>query len=252
MNNIVDSCVHTESILCPRSATCVCLSCGLVIDEGLSANNFSQRAEREDLLNADDVYILNYIRDLGCFFNTLDNVEWEAFDIFKKMQHQLFQKQTCENVKKRFQNTHLAAFAFMESRNRNGCVCSPKEIAEFTEVSVKKLWEIEKTLSFNTNAVLPSNYAPRFCAYLNLSYYHEARIASLSDNMNDANGYSPRTIICAAIKMYCDRNNIKIKIKEICNKCNVTSTSIYACIRNVVSLTDNINALYYYEIKHNE
>jgi transcription initiation factor TFIIIB Brf1 subunit/transcription initiation factor TFIIB len=228
-----NQCPHKETIEDDREGYEVCTQCGLVLQQLFG--NVSRLIEEEK-----NVSVYNFLLDTCANAHIPSFIVDYANSYFNKI---------CAVVKKdkRRKNTDLAiaAYCLYESLSRHQIPRTAQEIEQYTNIETSTLWAIESALNIKYTLDHPLDFVDRFCALLELPFYHAKIIKGIVGNMFGLGNIRPQCVVGVVIFLYCKEQKIRLSIKNISETCGVSSTNIYKIVKNIKKpFADNISLLY--------
>ena len=124
----------------------------------------------------------------------------------------------------------LAAYSIYNTLKNNDAHKSIKFISNYTGVTVKRLWGVEKcfgsaTQPISVNNILESNYH-----FFNLEYKDYLLLAAISHNFTQRS-HSPNTMAATLVYMYCKYRKIKCTLCKAASIFQISPMSIHRCMR---------------------
>lgn len=185
--------------------------------------------------------IETFLRDVCAHAEVTQSTQEEALRYYKKIYKILKVDQIRLNqTEKRI----IMAYSLYETLARLKIPRTANEIAYFTECTTTSLFKIESRLKLSSTFSDPADFVSRFGSYLNLSYQDIRIIRRMTKNMYWMGDAKPNSIVAIAIQLYCEKNNIRISLKEICEKCDISLANMYALLRRIkIQHADKIKSL---------
>ena len=205
-------CDHVNVIEDDIVSDLICTDCGLVLDRTYQTSRECHIAE-------------NYNEDIRISLsNICNNAQINEGVVNDAMR--IYQRIVQELSTSKFRRDDIIAFSLYEAVLRNEIGMSPHEVASHCNVCPKKLHTIEKILYKKSVYDPPTAYVERFAYFLNLEFSATSIIKGILLNMYGMGGVRPQNLAAAVIYLYCSQNNLKKTLREVCEVCNVSATSV--------------------------
>jgi transcription initiation factor TFIIIB Brf1 subunit/transcription initiation factor TFIIB len=249
-----NECLHNTTIDDEQSGDCVCIKCGLVLEQLYMLDyKHKQHIEThphahttqivEGELNTSSI-IAQFLVDIGhnahIPLSIINHATWYSEIV----------KGQLRDKKIKFTNKEIAAFALYETLNERGVSRTVQEIAVYTQVSCTSLWDIECAVTKPNTLINPQNLVERYCTALQLSYGYMSEIRTIVGNMYGMGGIRPQCLVAAAIYLYCHselypNSGPTPSLKQICDVCIVSPTTVNKIIKKLdPKYVANISLLY--------
>jgi transcription initiation factor TFIIIB Brf1 subunit/transcription initiation factor TFIIB len=217
-----NGCHHTRTVDNDSDGECVCMDCGLVLDQ-LYTNPFPNSSLQ---FNNNDLRINIFIADVCTNACIAQSVVDYASVYYKTLK---------TSLKTNFKDEEVAAYAIYEALNRMEVPRTAQEIEHFSGVSMKQLFKIEAALSLpKTLNENPSDYVTRYCSLLNMDYSAQTTIQAITNGLQEILGnLKCNCAVAVVIYLFCKYHDKKISLKEICSTCCISTTSVHRVIRKL-------------------
>jgi transcription initiation factor TFIIIB Brf1 subunit/transcription initiation factor TFIIB len=220
-----NDCSHPRSIDDPTEGTCVCIDCGLVLDQ-LYFENYNFQNERHDFSE-----IFLFIKDVCGNACLPDNIISYTHTYFKKLKSDSYINE------RKFSDKTIASYALYETLSRHKLPYTANEIEYFTGTACKLLWKVEDCLHFTEMLNNPQDFVDRYCSSLDIDFYNSKIIKGIVGNMYGLGDIRPSCVVAAVIYLYCKEIKLQMSMKAVCEACFVSTGNMYKIIRR---LPDNI------------
>lgn len=218
-----DICTHLRTIEDDHTSDVICLCCGLVLDK-LYLYESNTFFTGECIPDVKFLKIKQFILDVCenmCINRYISDL---SFELFKK----IYLLEKCSKIN----HEHLAAYAIYDVLNNENCPRTAQEISYFTNVPLKKIFQIESNILQDNNLSNPENFVERFCSLLNLKYADHKDVRVLMDEISKYVGnIKSACLVATAICIHIKNKQYDIKIKDVCKHCNVSPASIHRSLR---------------------
>ena len=237
-------CNHSDTVLDSSSATEICISCGLVLNEALAYAdvhpNHGWIQQIPDLRDPCGTFMDK--KSKNKIINSKSKPACEEFLIkvgnrlnlpHSTIQNALYRSQDLSSVKPRFNNEHLLAYALYITCKLEKCPRSLIEISNVSTISTKSLRRIEKYFSMEKNNQRTKSLSAKdllysFYPYLDLSFHDLKIILSMLETSSSPVQFSPSTVAAGLVYLYVSKNGIKLcTMKKISDIFQTTPMSIY-------------------------
>ena len=124
--------------------------------------------------------------------------------------------------KLRYHKKNIFAFAFYKTLISNNCSHSIHEICHLFGITSLKIFS---KIGFEHKFELPPNikdFLNRFCSNLELNFQQRKDIFKILQNIKFPANLRPETVCAIIILHYHEKNNLKLKKKEIAKNCEIT------------------------------
>lgn len=213
-------CSHFNAIEDEREGIITCPDCSRVLDILYSSSTI-ERPIKENLKFED--HIISELIERGIF----------PPNIYSKTQY-LYTKLFNRLKLKRFKDIEILVFCLYETLNKESIPRTPLELCNWFQINPNKIWQIEKELQMESAEINPIDFVERFCAELELKYFHCSKIKEKLMTMYGCmDSCRPQGIATSAIYSYCKENNIPITLKKICSTCNVSTSNVLNIIKKM-------------------
>ena len=238
-------CNHSDTILDSSSATEVCTSCGLVLNEALTYTDLHPNYTWMQQMTDPRVPCGSFMdkKSRNKIVNSISKPMGEEFLTkvgnrlnlpYSTIQHALHRSQDLSSVKsRRFHHEHLLAYALYTTCKLEKCPRSLVEISNISAITTKSLRRIEKYFSMEKNNQRTKSLSAKdllytFYPYLDLSFQDLKIILSMLETSSSTVQFSPSTVAAGLVYLYVSKNGIKsCTIKKISDIFQTTPMSIY-------------------------
>ena len=237
-------CNHSDTILDSFSATEVCTSCGLVLNEALTYADLHPNHGWIQEMQGPGVPCGTFMDKIykNKIINSMYKPNCEEFLIKvgnrlnlprSTIQNALKRNRDLSAGKSRFKNEHLLAYALYTTCKLENCPRSLVEISNVSAITTKSLRRIEKYFSLEKNNQRTKSLSAKdllytFYPYLDLSFHDLKTILGMLENSSSSIQFSPSTIAAGLVYLYISKNIIKsCTIKKISDIFQTTPMSIY-------------------------
>lgn len=217
-----DVCNHLQTVENEREGESVCVDCGLVLEPLYIEETFG----KTEIQNYFDTTVL-FITDVCKNACISDGVIPQAFSSYKKLRQELHSK---------FRDKDIAAYAIYETLNRLEIPRTAEEIQHFSGVKLKDIWLIEANVTVKTVLSEASSYVNRCCNLLSIEYHDQLFIRKAVNALQNCSQVgSLKTTCCVAVVIYLatKRCCIVLTLKQICEACGISTTSIHRILRKM-------------------
>ena len=240
----LSNCNHSDTILDSYSATEICTSCGLVVNEALTYSELHPNCDWIQQAQDTGVSCGTFVdkKSKNKIINSVSKSKCEEFLIkigdrlnlpCSTIQNTLKRNQDLLSGKYRFKNEHLLAYALYTTCKLEKCPRSLVEISNVSSIRIKSLRKIEKYFSLQQNNQRTKSLSPKdllytFYLYLDLTFNDLKKIFVMLENSSSSVQFSPSTIAAGLVYLYISENKIKsCTIKKISDVFQTTPMSIY-------------------------
>jgi len=211
------TCLHPESKIIEdlHDGTFVCLVCSRVVDQVYAQDVVSSFSNIS--------VIDNMITNICANSNFDDSIRAEAQAIFE---------QTKSKIRKhRFKECELCAYAIYKALTKMHTPISAREIIQISNVSLSKIWEIEKLCDensmFNSGKEI-RHYLERYSKYCNISFKDTRKMLSVSDKAYSiCINHSPQNVAVSILYLYTKA----FSVQGLAKICNVSPSCVYRIVR---------------------
>lgn len=223
-------CNHENLVTDEREGTVVCINCGLVIEDRIF---LSRNLINEEIENKNEIYELLF--DFA-----------ERFHIVKKNIDEIIDRYQMVNEKielKFYKKEEVLVFCIYENLNKNNISLLLEQILIFfpNVRNEKKVYEIETLLSSDCpKLIVEDSLIHRCLSYLDFSFKQKQEIVKIFEKVKYKVDFSPKTIIGSIIYMFCKCNKLKIQLKNICNVCEISQSSVNRALKRMPYLREII------------
>jgi transcription initiation factor TFIIIB Brf1 subunit/transcription initiation factor TFIIB len=221
-NRARDVCSHHNTVDTAEGDN-VCTDCGKVVGQ-IYAAAFSEQQQQRRFISPDQL-MYEYIRDVGENACIAGCVVKYAEGFYSKVKKELLP---------RFTPKTIATYALYEALNTFEVPRMAQEIEYFTGVKIRDIWRIESTLVTEDRFSDPAQHVLHYCIILNFTYPEQMFIQKTVDVMQEQlplGALRSNCISAVVIYLYCKDVEKKITLRKICEKCEVSATSVHRVIR---------------------
>ena len=245
MSGLYQSCCnHSDTVLDSSSATEVCTSCGLVLNDALTYDDLHPNHSWMKEMTY-PTYLCGTFMDKrfkNKMINSNSNPNSEEFLTkvgnrlnlpYSTLQHALYRSRKISSMKSKFNHEHVLAYALYITCKLENCPRSLVEISNVSNITTKKLRRIEKYFSLEKNNQRTKSLSAKdllytFYPYLDLSFQDLKTILSMLENSSSPVQFSPSTVAAGLVYLYISKNSNKsCTIKKISDVFQTTPMSIY-------------------------
>ena len=237
-------CNHSDTILDSYSATEVCTSCGLVLNDALTYTdlhpNHGSMKEMTHSIYPCETYMDKKSKNKIIKSVSKPNCEEFLTKIvnrlnlpYSTLQHALNRSQDISSGKSKLNHEHVLAYALYITCKLENCPRSLIEISNVSNISIKNLRRIEKYFSLEKNNQRTKSLSAKdllytFYPFLDLSFQDLKVILSMLENSSSSVQFSPSTEAAGLVYLYIRKNSNKsCTIKKISDVFQTTPMSIY-------------------------
>lgn len=142
-------------------------------------------------------------------------------------------KLRAKNVLKQFSAKEVVAYTLYLCLVENKITRSPLEISRYFQMSVKKLWKVEKHVGILPRCDTVSDYIERFVSLLKLPYHYGSKMKELFLQLYGYGGMTPQCLAVALIFLYCKHHcRTRFSLTYICEVCGISAGNIRNNIKN--------------------
>ena len=221
-------CAHSNVVEDLREGSTVCTECALVVNKHFY---LPQTFKHENLYlknSKKDNNAVDFLKDVCENVHIPNNVCRYALGRMKKI---MFQTKSGN-----YKINELASYSLYDALNHFDAPRTPEEVSNFTGVSSKTLWKIEKNM--RNSYVIGSDatlYVDRLCAEMSeLSFHDKQLIKDKIRKLNGVENIRPTCLVAAIAHLHCKNQKYIITLKSICEMCNVSSSNVHKVIRKIV------------------
>lgn len=211
----MSNCAHSRTIEDATEGNTVCVLCGLVLGQVFLPTYSVNWCEKEDI---DSYTFLADVCDRACIVNCIREESYARFMKLMKCPQHVFKER------------EVIAYALYETLIRHKNPHTPTEIAFLCNVNSNALWKIEKVL-LSCDTPQPLDFLNRFCGKLNLNWRDNVEIAKLLKSFPDIGNIRSQCIVCVCIHIHVKNTRKKLKLKDICDVCLVSTANVHKIIR---------------------
>lgn len=228
-----DACSHQETIDDDREGYCVCIECGLVLEQIYQQGELCLKKPLNLLSLREEDEADTFLRDVCSRAEIPPGISQAALSYFRKIRQQLLPH------KRKFGYRDVASYALYETLSRVGASRTKREISFYTGCNVARLWDVESLLDLEDTLEDPSDYIGRFCFLLGIKSAEVAKIRRVLCDWTFLEGVTPQCAAAACIFWFCSENNKSITLKKVCEACDVSSANISGIIRKMSTAYKN-------------
>jgi transcription initiation factor TFIIIB Brf1 subunit/transcription initiation factor TFIIB len=216
-------CEHKETVDDYSTGDCVCIICGLVIDQC-----YSDVSCGENIRTSAEAIWRTYFLEICANLNLSESVATDCFYLFQRYSKSL--------VYKRFRKRDLAAYSLYRTVLNNGVGKTVEEVCLFAGVPTQSVWKIEKEIQLTANEEKPENHVDKFCYFLDLTRRDGAKIRKVltsNEVLDSVEGCRPQNIAVAVIIIFCETCKIDKTVNFICQTCGVSVSSVRQIVKKL-------------------
>lgn len=233
---------------------CVCADCGLVLEQiYLPAYKHTQHSSRMVSYEEEFTglgYVERFLSDISHNANIPVCIITQTLHRFNDIKQQL------HDLKCKFKDREMAAFALYDVLNTENIPRTILEIEICTQISCSVLWKIERALP-NTcvGGTTATDLVERYCTCLEINYVRMCNIREIVSNMYGMGNVQPQCLVAIAIHLYLLHEieqfkrkskkyppakyfmqryrNEKPTLKQIAKVCRITQATVLKHIKNM-------------------
>lgn len=224
-------CGHCTTVDNEKDGEVVCIECGLVLHPLYMTSPWTSS---NSPMCTTHQKALDFIRDVGENACIPANVICYAENYYEKIKIKLSPK---------FKTNTVAAYALYESLNKFEVPRMAEEMEHYSGVKMQHIWQVETSLSLETPLHNPKNYVSHYCNLLNLCYADQVVVCDAVDCINQDNSLGNLRCNClvgVVIYLFCKEKKKKVTLKKICEKCDISATSIHRVVRQLRESTSQL------------
>jgi transcription initiation factor TFIIIB Brf1 subunit/transcription initiation factor TFIIB len=210
-------CAHPDNYVVEdlHDGTFVCSLCARVIDQVYSCANSD---------------ITTYVQSVDNLVTTIcDNCNYD--DCIRNSAQSVYETVNSKLGKRRYSDIEIAAYAVYKALKSLHIPISGKELFSVTNVSMRKIWQMENICEKNSYADSNSeliHYIERYGAYCQLCFVDIRNIIKKIDEVTAiCLNHAVQNIAASMIYMY----SKKYSVQSIAKLCNVSATCIYRIVK---------------------
>lgn len=133
----------------------------------------------------------------------------------------------------------VAAYCLYTACTNMECPRQMDEIARYCNVSIRKMWEVQKNHGHNcvSPRVKAFDYVSRYCSMLDLDYARGCDIVKIAKSAilkRQVGSIKSNCLIAVIIYLYCKEKQLRMPLKRIAETCdNISFTSIFRAIHKM-------------------
>lgn len=250
-----NDCAHLNKCDDRDSGYEICTNCGLVLEQLYEVDyNHSQHIApyNEITISTNSKQVLNKKCLITQFFTDISHYSFISKQIFNlSMTYFELIKQQSKEMKKKFTDVQLAAYALYTVLKEEGIPRTPSEIEAVTGVNTSYLWLIQHELPDKLNVSNPTSYVSRYCTILGFEFCEISKIKTIVGNMYGMGDIRSQTLVAAIIHLYYKQHKqnkttsiSKLTLKQICGVCNVSTHTTRKAIQRIKLSFKKICVLY--------
>jgi transcription initiation factor TFIIIB Brf1 subunit/transcription initiation factor TFIIB len=233
-------CSHDRKIDDITSGTCVCLDCGLVLEDQIylaapNQSDFSAPFWSKKRPPKEEKRQLNEREEMLEICEKL-NIPTKLIAAAEVYKDKIVLQLSTGSRKKKFSSLEMLVYALHEILIHHDIRRSSRELAYVAGVQESVIWHVERSLEPKEHSAAPTKVsAPTtdlvecYRALLSLTFQEGKKIKLIIENLHAVGmeSYRPNTLIALAVFLYSKHCNLSLKLKEICNVCDVSIGNIY-------------------------
>ena len=216
-----------DVVIDEREGTEVCIRCGLVVSNQLMLpqSNFLKKP----IITNKCIYHQFIMESCHKMFIIDEHAE-KSYMCFNKLSSKI-----CDKTIDKYAIASYSIYHTLKSLNSQR---SLKTVSEYTGISMKMLWIVERHLIAKPKPTKAVNFLISKYRHLGLSEKDLSFLIKLSEHNVDRS-FSPNSLSATYVIMYCKFQGIKMKLSTVSTIFQVSSMSIYRCEKYLKTINFN-------------
>ena len=215
-------CPHINQVIDEAEGSEVCTDCGLVLSNNLFVD------DRCGIQKKIPIHI-NYIDKYHDIMQETC-AKMHISSAYADKAYMLFKKQRTEKNKMLNDHDALAAYCIYVVLKNEDAHRSIRQISAYTDVSMKRLWLIEKVYGRLSEPINTRQIIGAYYHYFDLCY-KDLKVLQTAVDLFSERDYTPNTLAASLIYVYCSLLKVKCPLNKAADVFNISTMSIHRCVK---------------------